>query len=174
MATASQGPVTLTSHGPATGGGSSDVRGETATIVLTKRSQDQAVGLDLGYSKDKRWLVIAAVQPGSLAAQFKEIKAGSKLLDIKANGQFHPTPSLQAAVTLLKGAEGELQLTIMPLLDRYGFIVSSEVSSQFRASHRVAAAPRSRVGVPSSPITSRHNPRRAALVFCRSNSPATR
>lgn len=173
MATASQGGVTLTSHSPATGSGSSDVRGETATIILTKRSQDQAVGLDLGYSKDKRWLVIAAVQPGSLAAQFKEIKAGSKLLDIKANGEFHQTPSLQAAVTLLKGAEGELQLTIMPLLDRYGFIVSSEVSSQFRSSHRVSATAHSRVGSLSSPTSSRPNSCRATLVYLRRNSLAT-
>ena len=101
------------------------VRGETTTIKMQKRDADQKVGIELGYSKDGRWLVIAAVNPGTLAAIFSELKPGAKLCDIVANGQLYRQPSLQEAVVLIGGAVGELELTIMPLLDRYGFIVST-------------------------------------------------
>ena len=55
------------------------VRGETTTIKMQKRDADQKVGIELGYSKDGRWLVIAAVNPGTLAAIFSELKPGAKL-----------------------------------------------------------------------------------------------
>ena len=102
------------------------VRGETCIVKIHKRDADQKVGLDLGYSQDGRWLVVAAVQPGTLAAVFSELKPGAKLVDVMANGETNRQPSLQEAVALIGGCTGNLELTIMPLLDRYGFIVTNK------------------------------------------------
>ena len=102
------------------------VRGETTTITIHKVTKDQKVGLEMGYSKDGRWLVISEIHPNTLCSSFSELKKGAKLLDVEADGQLHRQPSLQDAVVLIGGAVGDLRLTIMPLLDRYGFIVSSE------------------------------------------------
>jgi len=101
------------------------VRGETVVIKMHKRDAEQKVGIELGYSKDGRWLVVAKVTAGTLAAVFSELKPGAKLVDILANEQLYREPSLQEAVVLIGGAVGALELTIMPLLDRYGFIVST-------------------------------------------------
>ena len=95
-------------------------------MKIHKRDADQKVGLDLGYSQDGRWLVVAAVQPGTLAAVFSELKPGAKLVDVMANGETNRQPSLQEAVALIGGCTGNLELTIMPLLDRYGFIVTNK------------------------------------------------
>ena len=116
--------LTVPQHGP--GSGIRQVRGETTCIVVQKHTQDQKVGLEMGYSKDGRWLVIADIVPSTLCSSFGEIKKGAKLLDVEVNGQVYHQPSLQEAVTLISGAVGELKLTIMPLLDRYGLIVSSD------------------------------------------------
>ena len=77
------------------------VRGETLVIRLQKRDASQKVGLDLGYSKDGKWLVVGGVQPGSLCAVFGELKPGAKLLDVRANGELHRSPSLQHASSLI-------------------------------------------------------------------------
>ena len=102
------------------------VRGETTLIKIFKREAGTKVGLDLGWSKDGKWLLVSAITPGTLAAVFSELKPGARLLDIKANGELHPSPSLQHAVVLIGSAVGELELMMMPLVDRYGFIVSNE------------------------------------------------
>ena len=107
-------------------GGSEMPRGETATVVIMKKSKDERVGIEMGYSKDGRWLIVSGVVPGTLCASFSELKPGAKLLDIKSNGELHSRPSLQQAVVLISGAVGALELTFMPLLDRYGFIISSD------------------------------------------------
>jgi len=105
---------------------SDQVRGETTTICVHKATKDKKVGLEIGYSKDGRWLVISEIHPNTLCSSFSELKAGAKLLDVEADGVLHRQPSLQDAKVLIGGAVGDLRLTIMPLLDRYGFIVSSE------------------------------------------------
>ena len=102
------------------------VRGETLLLQLHKRDASQKVGLDLGYSKDGKWLVVASVQPGSLCAVFSELKPGARLLDIRANGDVHHSPSLEQASALISGSVGDLELGVMPLLDRFGFIVSAQ------------------------------------------------
>ena len=112
-----------TSYGP---GGSETVRGETTTVTVVKKEKDQKVGIEMGYTQDNRWLVIAAIHKGSLFSQFGELKPGAKLLDVKANGELFRAPSLQQAVALISGAVGELSLTIMPIVDRYGFIISAD------------------------------------------------
>ena len=101
------------------------VRGETCVITITKRDAEQKVGIELGYSKDGKWLVVANVQPGTLAAVYSELKPGCKLMDIVSDGEEHRQPNLQEAVLLIGKTVGALELTIMPLLDRYGFIVSA-------------------------------------------------
>jgi hypothetical protein len=68
------------------------------------------------------------VTPNTLAHVHSELKSGAKLLDIHANGEMHRKPSLQQAVILISTSVGDLHLTIMPILDRYGFIVSEEES----------------------------------------------
>lgn len=105
---------------------SDQVRGETTIISVHKKSKDVKVGLEMGYSKDGRWLVISEIHPNTLCSTFSELKKGAKLLDVEADGVLHRHPSLQQAVVLIAGAVGDLRLTIMPLLDRYGFIVSME------------------------------------------------
>ena len=84
------------------------------------------MGLDLGHSKDGQWLVVAGVQPGSLCAVFSELKPGAKLIDVRVNGELYRTPTLQHAVSLIGETVGEIELVVMPLLDRYGFIISTQ------------------------------------------------
>lgn len=110
---------------PGDGPSEEALRGETCVLCLTKRDGAQQVGLELGHSKDGRWLVVSSVVPGTLCAVFSELKPGAKLLDIRANGALHRQPPLEQAAALLHEAVGEVELTIMPLLDRYGFIVSA-------------------------------------------------
>lgn len=119
---ASQVNITITNEGAPS---APTVRGETVTVTVHKREKEQKVGLELGYSKDGRWLVISKIQPGTLCAVFSELKTGAKLLDVKVNGELHQQPSLQHAVVLIAGAVGELEMTVMPLVDRYGFIISA-------------------------------------------------
>ena len=101
------------------------VKGESCVIKLHKRDAENKVGIELGYSKDGKWLVVAAVQQGTLAAVFSELKPGAKLIDIMADGQMHRRPSQHQAAAIIGAAVGDVELTIMPLLDRYGFIVSA-------------------------------------------------
>ena len=56
--------VSSTPVPPAPDAESLAVRGETCLITMQKREADQKVGIDLGYSQDGRWLVVAQVQPG--------------------------------------------------------------------------------------------------------------
>lgn len=102
------------------------VRGETLVVRLQKRDASEKVGLDLGHSKDGQWLVVAGVQPGSLCAVFSELKPGAKLIDVRVNGELYRTPTLQHAVSLIGETVGEIELVVMPLLDRYGFIISTQ------------------------------------------------
>ena len=102
------------------------VRGEVCVIKIMKRDKEQKVGLEMSYSKDGKWLIVSSIQPGTLCAVYSELKPGAKLIDIQVNGEVYRSPSLQQAVVPIGGAVGELELTIMPLLDRYGFIVSTQ------------------------------------------------
>ena len=102
------------------------VRGETMVLKVHKQDKDVKVGIDLGYSKDHKWLVIAEIHRGTLCDVFSELKPGAKLIDIKANGDLYRQPTLQQAIVLMQGAVGDLELTVMPLLDRYGFIISTD------------------------------------------------
>ena len=71
---------------------------------MHKRDVDQKVGLELGYSKDGRWVIVARVQPGTLAAVFNECKAGAKLIDVRANGQLHHQQySARCPICLIEG-----------------------------------------------------------------------
>ena len=102
------------------------VRGETIKIKLHKRDSEQKVGLQLGMCKDGRWLMVVDVNPGSLCSAFSELKAGAKLLDIRVDGELHQGPTLEQAKHLIAGAMGDLEFVIMPLLDRFGFILSTQ------------------------------------------------
>lgn len=99
---------------------------ETCTISITKRDTSSQLGISLATSPDGKWLVVTAVQPGALGASHTELKPGSKLLEIMANGTLHRWPSRAQAGRIISSAVGLVQLTIQPLLDRYGFIVSTE------------------------------------------------
>ncbi len=103
-----------------------NLRGEVCTVCFNKRDEAQKAGLELCNSKDGKWLVIAGIEPGTLCAIFSELKPGAKLLDIHANGYTTRQPSLEAAVRLISTAVGEVSITFMPLVDRYGFIISTE------------------------------------------------
>jgi len=115
----------MTSEVRVVAGAPPSVRGEVCVIKMHKRDAEVKVGIELGYSQDGRWLVVAKIVPGTLGATHGELKPGGKLVEITANGEQHKQPSLQEAIVLIGGAVGDLVLTIMPLLDRYGFIVST-------------------------------------------------
>ena len=102
------------------------VRGETTTITIFKKNIEQTVGVHLANTSDGRRVVISHIEPGSLCAAFRYLKPGAGLVDIMANDESYHHPSLQQAVVLIRSALGPLELTIMPLLDRYGFIISAE------------------------------------------------
>ena len=138
------------------GAGSGPLRAETCSCLLNKKSADQKVGLELGMSKDGRWLIISKIHQGSLADAHSVVRPGAKLLDITVGGQVYRNPTVSDAAELLSDAVGELQLTVMPLLDRYGFVVDAEAS---------AASPRAARRPPSQP-------RRGALEAPRSLSPS--
>lgn len=106
------------------------LRGETVVVIFTKRDAAQRVGLELGQSKDGQWVVVGSIQPGTLCAVFPELKPGARLLDVRTGGTLHRLPSVKRAAELMSTAVGEVELTFMPLLDRYGFIVST---AQFAA-----------------------------------------
>ena len=97
------------------------LRAETCTCIMNKILPEQKVGLELGKCKDSSMLIITKIHQGSLADQHSELRPGAKLLDIMANGIVHRGPDVQQAAQLIADANGELQLTVMPLLDRYGF-----------------------------------------------------
>lgn len=102
------------------------LRAETCTCCINKSSAETKVGIEFGNSKDGRFLLITAVHPGSLADAHSELRPGAKLLDVMVDGQLHRDPDVQEAATLIGGAVGEVQLTVMPLLDRFGFVVDLE------------------------------------------------
>ena len=95
-------------------------RGETCTCCMNKKSADQKVGLEMGTSKDERWLLITKIHPGSLAHAHSVLREGAKLLAITAGGVVHRNPEVQQAARLISEAVGEIRITIQPLLDRYG------------------------------------------------------
>ena len=105
-------------------GGPAPLRGETVTLTITKADASSPVGLALGEARDGRSIVVQGVERGSLAGMHPELKPGAKLLDIVVGGVLTSQPSLQAAAQLIAEASGALQLTVAPLLDRYGFIIS--------------------------------------------------
>ena len=125
------------------GAGSGPLRAETCSCLLNKKSADQKVGLELGMSKDGRWLIISKIHQGSLADAHSVVRPGAKLLDITVGGQVYRNPTVSDAAELLSDAVGELQLTVMPLLDRYGFVVDAEASAASpRAARRPPSQPR--------------------------------
>lgn len=99
------------------------LRAETCTCCMKKNSADQKVGLELGTSKDERWLLITKIHPGSLAHAHSVMRPGAKLLEITVGGVVHRNPEVQQAARLISEGVGEILLTVMPLLDRYGFVV---------------------------------------------------
>lgn len=105
------------------GDGGGRLRAETCTCCMKKTSADQKVGLELGTSKDERWLLITKIHPGSLAHAHSVVRPGAKLLEISVGGVVHRNPDVQQAARLISEGVGEILLTIMPLLDRYGFVV---------------------------------------------------
>ena len=100
---------------------------------MNKILPEQKVGLELGKCKDSSMLIITKIHQGSLADQHSELRPGAKLLDIMANGIVHRGPDVQQAAQLIADANGELQLTVMPLLDRYGFVVDVQVRPSIEA-----------------------------------------
>ena len=98
-------------------------RGETCTCCMNKKSADQKVGLEMGTSKDERWLLITKIHPGSLAHAHSVLREGAKLLAITVDGVVHRNPEVKQAARLISEAVGEIRITIQPLLDRYGFVV---------------------------------------------------
>ena len=102
------------------------LRGETITITLSKKTPGESVGISIQAPKEARGLMITAIEPGSLADSFGELKPGARLLDIKAAGELHRSPTLQQALELCSSSVGDLSLTIWPLVDRFGFIISSD------------------------------------------------
>lgn len=84
------------------------------------------VGMELGASADGRWLIVTDVRPGSMAHSFVELKPGTKILDICVNGEVHSRPQLAQALQLITESQGQVQLTVAPLIDRYGFICDVE------------------------------------------------
>ena len=90
---------------------------------MNKKSADQKVGLEMGTSKDERWLLITKIHPGSLAHAHSVLREGAKLLAITVDGVVHRNPEVKQAARLISEAVGEIRITIQPLLDRYGFVV---------------------------------------------------
>ena len=62
------------------------VRGETMVLKIHKQDKDVKVGIDLGYSKDHRWLVIAEIHRGTLCDVFSELKPGVVYVQETAGG----------------------------------------------------------------------------------------
>ena len=104
------------------------LRAETCTIRVRKKSASEKVGLDLAMTADGCWVLITKVQVGSLCEPFKlELKPGARLLDIRVNGgELQTVHDTRHAARLIGAVQPdmELELTFMPILDRYGFIIS--------------------------------------------------
>lgn len=115
---------------------------EACVITLNKPTTGTKIGLELGENlgagANQEWPVITSVETGSLAQGHSELKSGARLLAIShAKGTLEP-PTLQQAVKLFESFEGELKLTVMPLLDRWGFIIDAETDKSRETSNRLA------------------------------------
>ena len=143
--------------------------GEVCTLTMHKADAGAVVGLEVGASRNGKWLVVTAVR-GGLASVFTELKPvaprahrtpnllirlhrvlmavqpdgvrlvpweqGAKLVEIETGGQRLVrrladggvlTPSVADVATLILRSTGDLKITIVPLLDRFGFIMSFAV-----------------------------------------------
>ena len=109
---------------------------EVCAVKLNKPTAEARVGLELGQSSQGRDLIVAAVVPGSMASSFPELKPGAKLLQISCNGDANGDLTLDGAAKLISDATGEIELTIAPLLDRYGFIVDTDTFTARAVSRR--------------------------------------
>lgn len=123
---APEAPDAASAASAASEGAKGPLRAETCTCCINKSSAETKVGIEFGKSKDGQFILITAVHSGSLADAHSELRPGAKLLDVIVDGQLHRNPDVQEAATLIAGAVGEVQLTVMPLLDRFGFVVDLE------------------------------------------------
>jgi hypothetical protein len=101
-------------------------RGEVITLTLTKKSAGELVGVELAETNDGKWVIVTRIVPGSVAAPYRQLKPGAKLLDVCVNGVLHKRPGSAKAGELIKAAESEVLLIFMPLIDRYGFVISQQ------------------------------------------------
>eukprot|EP00966_Prymnesium_polylepis_P213245 4938907-Prymnesium_polylepis.1 len=102
------------------------VRADTITLTIVKKSAGERVGVELAMTSDRRWCIVMKVEPGTLAAPHRQLKPGAKLLEVRANGVLYKSPPSRKAAEVISAAVGDVELTFMPLIDRYGFVVSQQ------------------------------------------------
>ena len=111
---------------------------DACVLTLCRRSGSAKIGLHLTKAAGAdQPPVISSVENGSLAHAHSELKSGARILAIShASGSFTP-PTAEEAAELFESSEGTLTLTVMPLLDRWGFIIDADADKQREGSSRL-------------------------------------
>lgn len=81
------------------------------------------MGLGLSSPDGKRVLV-TDITHSSIASSHRPLKPGAVLLHVACNGTAYPCTSLAEVSRRIAAADSSLEITIAPLIDRFGFVVS--------------------------------------------------
>jgi hypothetical protein len=148
------------------------VVGATSVPELLSAIAHLLSGPQLGETKDGSWVIVGAVERGSLADRFPEFRSGARITGIRGGGQAHSRPTLRQAAALFATATGDIEVSFKPLLDRFGFICAmDEFSARIETRDQVRQA-RSRAGPQPRPaLWARHESVSGARACCPHPSP---
>jgi hypothetical protein len=140
-----------------TGGGTADssatlgpeMYGDVCTISIQKPNADSRCGVKLGETRDGIWVIVGAVERGSLADRFPDFKSGARITSIRGGGEAYSPPTLRQAATLLASATGNIDISFKPLFDRLGFICAvDEFAARIETRDQVRQASGQASGAP--------------------------
>ena len=94
------------------------------TLALENRNVEQPIGLDIARTAAGNWIMLVDVKDKSPFKSFQFLKPGAKLITIQIQDKVHHRPTVLQAVKLLKQAHGDIKLTFVPIVDRFGFVIS--------------------------------------------------
>jgi len=114
------------SSAESSGAAEMETTNDICTVTIQKPDASSRVGLRLGETRDGKWVMVGAVERGSLADRFSELKSGARLTEVCGGGQVYTRPTLQEAAVLLASASGDIRVSFKPLTDRFGFICTMD------------------------------------------------
>lgn len=103
-----------------------ELYGDVCTITIQKPEPASRCGVKLGETRDGSWVIVGAVERGSIADRFPEFKSGARITHIRGGGKALSRPSLRQAASMLASVVGDIDISFKPLLDRFGFICAME------------------------------------------------